>query len=467
MVPVRLFTDGYDEAFSATGEPRPHYAELIAALEGTDLWELRETVNRRVARAGVVFRTKGQVNAFLVDPIPRIIDADEWAALAAGLEQRVRALNAFVPDAYGARRMVDAGRIPADVIDSAEGYEHDLRGALPPIPPVGIGGLDIVRARDGELQVLEDNLRTPSGYTYASAAREALNHTLPKGVPGRRSLRAPLVEQVSRVLHDAAPAGVDEPLVIVLSDGPGGSAWFEHSKVGDRLGVPVVTLDELERHADSLYLRDEDSRLRQVHVVYRRSDEDRLRDEDGRLTAVAEAVLQPWTSGNLAVVNAFGTGVGDDKLVHAYVEEMIRFYLDEEPLLPSVPTLQLGHDEDREMVLSDLELYVVKPRHGHGGGGVVVCAHAYEADLRRLRSDIAAAPDEYIAQPTVAISHHPTVVPGGRLEPRHVDLRPFVFASSFGIEVVPGGLTRVAWDPGALVVNSSQNGGAKDTWVLR
>ena len=238
------------------------------------------------------------------------------------------------------------------MIDSAEGYEHDLRGALPPIPPVGIGGLDIVRARDGELQVLEDNLRTPSGYTYASAAREALNHTLPKGVPEREPLRAPLAEQIARVLRDASPDGVDEPLVVVLSDGPGGSAWFEHSTVAGRLGVPVVTLDEVERHGECLYLRDEDSRLRQVHVLYRRSDEDRLRDEDGRLTAVAEAVLEPWTRGNLAVVNAFGTGVGDDKLVHAYVEEMIRFYLEEEPLLPSVPTLQLGHEEDREAVLS-------------------------------------------------------------------------------------------------------------------
>jgi uncharacterized circularly permuted ATP-grasp superfamily protein len=182
---------------------------------------------------------------------------------------------------------------------------------------------------------------------------------------------------------------------------------------------------------------------------------------------VAEAVPEPWTRGRLAVVNAFGTGVGDDKLVHAYVEEMIRFYLDEEPLLTSVPTLHLGRDEDRDTVLSALERFVVKPRHGHGGGGVVVCAHADEGDLRRLREEIAASPDEFIAQPTVALSHHPTVVPGGRLEPRHVDLRPYVFASSTGVEVVPGGLTRVAWDPGALVVNSSQNGGAKDTWVLR
>jgi uncharacterized circularly permuted ATP-grasp superfamily protein len=462
-----LFTDGYDEAFTAPGEPRPHYAELIAALDATDLWALRETVNRRVAEAGVVFRTERQTNAFLIDPVPRLIDAEEWAALAAGLAQRVRALNAFVIDAYAARRVVAAARMPADVIDSAEGYERDLRGALPPGPPVGIAGLDVVRTHEGELQVLEDNLRTPSGYTYVSAAREALTHALPAGVPAREPVRRPLLEQIGRVLRDAAPPGVDESLVVVLSDGPGGSAWFEHSRVAERLGVPVVTLDEVERHGDCLFLRDEGNRLRQVDVVYRRNDEDRLRDEDGRLTAVAEAVLEPWTRGRLAVVNAFGTGVGDDKLVHAYVEEMIRFYLDEEPLLTSVPTLHLGRDEDRDAVLSALERFVVKPRHGHGGGGVVVCAHADEGDLRRLREEIAASPDEFIAQPTVALSHHPTVVPGGRLEPRHVDLRPYVFASSAAVEVVPGGLTRVAWDPGALVVNSSQNGGAKDTWVLR
>jgi uncharacterized circularly permuted ATP-grasp superfamily protein len=467
-VPDRQFTDGYDEAFAASGEPRPHYAEILAALEGTDLLAMRDAVNARVAAAGVVFRSKQGANAFLIDPVPRIFGAEEWSALSAGLRQRVKALNAFIHDAYGERRIVEAGRMPADAIDSAQGFERALCGALPPgIPPVGIAGLDIVRDRDGVLRVLEDNLRTPSGVTYADAAREAVLPELPGGVPAYEPLRRPLRAQLERVLREAAPDGVDEPFMAVLTDGPEGSAWYEHSTVARWLGIPAVELDDLEHHRDGLYVRDEYARLRPVDVIYRRSDEDRLRDDDGRLTAVAEALLEPWTEGRLTVVNAFGTGVADDKLVHAYVEDMVRFYLDEEPLLEAVHTYDLGREADREEVLAGLEQFVVKPRTGHGGGGVVVCAHADPHDIERLRRDIAASPGTFIAQPTVAISHHPTVVVPGRLEPRHVDLRPFVYASRSGVEVLAGGLTRVAWDPGALVVNSSQNGGAKDTWVLR
>ena len=460
--------DEYDEAFSAPGVPRAHYAEVLGALEGIDLAALRDAVNARVAEQGVVFRSKEGENAFLVDPIPRVFPADEWALLSAALRQRVDALNAFVHDAYGERRIVEAGVMAARAIDSADGFEPDLRGALPPgVPPVGVGGLDIVRDSDGELRVLEDNVRTPSGSTYADAARGAVVLELPGGIPPYETLRGPLLRLFGQVLRAAAPEGVDDPYVVVLSDGPEGSAWYEHSTIARMLGVPVVELDDLEHHGDRLYHRDEDRRLRAVDVVYRRCDEDRLRDDNHRLTAVAEAVLEPWTEGRLAVVNAFGTGVADDKLVHAYVEDMIRFYLREEPLMESVHTYDLGRDADREEVLADLEQFVVKPRTGHGGDGVVVCAHADAQDVEQLRRDIAAAPGRYIAQSTVALSSHPTVVPPGRLEPRHVDLRPFVFASSAGTEVLPGGLTRVAWDPGALVVNSSQNGGAKDTWVLR
>ncbi|MEA2228854.1 MAG: hypothetical protein QOF04_2484, partial [Solirubrobacteraceae bacterium] len=260
---------------------------------------------------------------------------------------------------------------------------------------------------------------------------------------------------------------VDEPSIVVLSDGPESSAWWEHAEAARRLGVPVVTLRDLERRGAGLEARLPDGRRRPVDVVYRRCDEDRLRDERGRLTPVAEALLQPCLAGTLAVVNAFGTGVGDDKLVHAHVEDMIRFYLGEEPLLEAVPTLDLGGDDRRDDVLASLRDFVVKPRMGHGGVGVVVCAHADEADLARLRRELVADPGGYVAQPTVAISHHPTVVDGGRLEPRHVDLRPFVFSTPTSAAALPGGLTRVAWDAGALVVNSSQNGGAKDTWVLR
>jgi uncharacterized circularly permuted ATP-grasp superfamily protein len=460
--------DPFDEAFAAPERPREHYGALIEALGGVDLAALRDAVNERVARDGVTFTTGEGEEAFVIDPVPRILPAAEWAALAAGLEQRTRALNAFVLDAYGERRIVAAGLISDDAIDSAEGYEPDLRGAYPAgPPPIGVAGLDIVRAPDGALRVLEDNVRTPSGYTYAVAARRAVEPELPAGVPEPMAVEDLIYEMLAGVLRAAAPEVGGEVSTIVLSDGPGGGAYYEHAEAARRLGVPIVTLANLERRGDRLEARLEDGRRRPVHVVYRRCNEDRLRDEDGALTPVAEVLLEPWLAGNVAVVNGFGTGVADDKLVHAHVEDMVRFYLDATPLLEAVPTLALGEPDAVDAVLGDLRAYVVKPRFGHGGSGVVVCAHADEAALERVRRDLDAGSARFVAQPLVALSSHPTVVEPGRLEPRHVDLRPFVFCAGEKIGSIPGGLTRVAWDPGALVVNSSQNGGAKDTWVLK
>ncbi|HEX2102604.1 MAG TPA: circularly permuted type 2 ATP-grasp protein [Solirubrobacteraceae bacterium] len=455
----------YDEAFAAPGTPRPHYADLLAALAGMDLAALRAAVNERVEAEGVTFTTDDGTQAFVIDPVPRILPADEWAALAAGLEQRVRALNAFVVDAYGQRRIVEAGLMGAEVIDTAEGYEADLRGALPAgPPPVGVAGLDVVRAPDGRLRVLEDNARTPSGFTYAVAARRAVVRALNGTGPEPEPLSERLYALLRDALCAAAPEGRD-PSIVVLSDGPSGAAWYEHAEVARRLEVPVVTLADLERRGNHLEVRLEDGRRRPVDVVYRRCEEDRLRDARGDLTPVAEALLEPWLAGRVGVVNAFGTGVADDKLVYGYVEEMIRFYLGEAPLLEAVPTLDPRYGDVLELILDDLRAYVVKPRMGHGGKGVVVGAHADEATLERLRADLARDPGAYVAQPIVPLSKHPTVVDPGRLETRHVDLRPFVFTGTERTRALPGGLTRVAWDAGALVVNSSQNGGAKDTWV--
>jgi uncharacterized circularly permuted ATP-grasp superfamily protein len=464
---MRPFTDGYDEAFAAPGVPRPHYADLLGALDGADLGRLRESVGDRTRAAGVTFGKGDRPQPFIIDPIPRIMAAAEWAALVDGLDQRVRALNAFVEDAYGERRIVAAGVMAESVIESAQGYEPDLCRVLPPgPPPIGIAGLDIVRDRDGRLQVLEDNVRTPSGFTYAVAARHAVAPVMPDGAVPAGTLSESLAALLGGVLRDAAPDGSGEPSIVVLSDGPEGSAWYEHAEAARLLGIPVVTLDDLTQRNGELHARLEDGTLRRVDVVYRRTDEDGLRDEHGRLTPVAQALVGPWLAGRLAVVNAFGTGVADDKLVHAHVEEMIRFYLGEEPALPAVPTLDLGQPGCLEDVLASVRDFVVKPRLGHGGTGVVVCAHADDDAIEDLRGELARDPGQFIAQPTVAISHHPTVVDGGRLEPRHVDLRPFIFSAASSVGVLPGGLTRVAWDAGALVVNSSQNGGAKDTWVL-
>jgi uncharacterized circularly permuted ATP-grasp superfamily protein len=458
----------YDEAFSTAGVPRAHYAALLDALAGADLGRLRDAVNTRLDRGGVTFAS-GDGDRFVVDPIPRILPAGEWEALAPGLEQRVRALNAFVVDAYGPRRIVDAGHMRDEVIESAEGYEPDLRGRLPDMPvPIGVAGLDIVRDPDGTLCVLEDNLRTPSGLMYAVAARAAVEAELPVRAPEPLEIgdaASGLLADTLRAAATRTGAG-DDPFVVVLTDTDGSAAW-EHAEIARRLGVPLVTVENLRRRDGRLEAPGEDGRHRPVDVVYRRTDEDRLRAADGTPTAVGEALLEPWLAGTVAVVNAFGTGVADDKLVHGLVPAMIRFYLGEEPLLPAVPTLDLGRPEQREQVLEDLRGFVVKPRFGQGGAGVVVCAHADEATLHELRDELARQPSGFVAQPLVALSCHPTVVDGGRLEPRHVDLRPFVFATDVKMGSFPGGLTRVAWDAGALVVNSSQNGGAKDTWVVR
>jgi uncharacterized circularly permuted ATP-grasp superfamily protein len=273
------------------------------------------------------------------------------------------------------------------------------------------------------------------------------------------------VEMLGRALAAAAPDGVDEPSIVLLSDGPANSAFYEHRRLARELGVPGVTLDDLSVRSGRLHARCDGS-IRPVDVVYRRTNEDRLTDESGELTTVGAALHEPLRTGRLAVMNGFGTGVADDKLIHAYVEDIVRFYLGEEPLLRSVRTYDLGAPEMLEMALDRIDELVIKPRTGHGGRGVVVAPHAHPTDIRRTAEEVRADPTSYIAQELVMLSRHPTVV-DSHLEPRHVDLRPFVFLSPAGAEVAPGGLTRVALERDALVVNSSQRGGIKDTWVLR
>ncbi len=466
----------YREAYDASARVRPLYRSLLEALRQVDLAAVKRAADGHLEAAGAKFGAE----PFRVCPIPRLVGSEEWDALAAGLAQRALALSLFVADVYGARTIIEAGFVPAEVIEAAEGYESELRGAWPGGPvPLPVLGLDVVRDRDGELLVLEDNARTPSGYSYAVMAREAVVGALGASapavldaMPAPLPLHRPFVAALRATLQDAAAAvggdGHSPHDVVVLTDGPTSAAFFEHRWVAGRLDAPLVTVDELESRNRELWWRPRDSRrARRVKAVYRRTETDGLRDGQGGLTPVAERLLEPWLAGRLAIVNPFGTGVADDKLVHAHVESMIRFYLGQEPLLPSVRTLDLNDPDALAAVIGDLRGYVVKPRHGQGGHGVVVCAHASDPDIRRLgvqlrRPDAGAT---YVAQPMVELSTHPTVI-GDRLVERHVDLRPFTFAARDEIAVVPGGLTRVAWNAGALVVNSSQDGGAKDTWVL-
>jgi uncharacterized circularly permuted ATP-grasp superfamily protein len=436
----------------------------MQALAPSDLDATPAAVQATLAERGVAFGSGDDASPFVVDPVPRVIEADEWALLRPALAQRAQALAAFVADVYGERSIVSAGVLPARVIETAEYLEPDLEG-LPPASPGWVAGLDLVRGEDGRLRVLEDNFRTPSGIAYAIAAREAIDPHLPVDPPANRLDPMPVFTLLADALRGSAPPAVERPNVVLVSDGPSNSAWYEHRTIASRLGLPIVLPQDLSLGDGRLWARIEGRGVEAVDVVYRRTDEDRLRTPEGDPTWLAELLLEPLRSGSVAVVNPLGAGIADDKLAHAYVEDMIRFYRDEEPLIESVRTYDLCEERVFECVMPRLDELVVKPRGGHGGEGVVVCPHATAADRDRVRRRVAEHPDRYVAQEVVQISTQPTVC-DGRLEQRHVDLRPFVVGSGGSAVTAPVALTRVAFDEGSLVVSSSQNGGGKDTWLL-
>jgi uncharacterized circularly permuted ATP-grasp superfamily protein len=458
--------DGYDEAFAAPGEPRAHYRGLLDSLAGCDLERLAASVAEDVDAMGMEFRTARGAQAFPIDPLPRILPAQEWERLEQGLVQRTQALDAFLADIHAERRIVREGVVPERAIDALEAREPDARAiAAAGGVRASVAGFDVVRGDDGDLRVLEDNLRTPSGLAYLAGARTTLDLRLPLAPP---SERAPLRhrELLASTLRAAAPDTADDPTIILLSDGSGNSAWWEHWRLARALGVPLVAPPQLSQRGGRLYARvGERGRTVPVDVVYRRTDEDHLRGSSGNPTWLGELLIEPLRRGTLGTVNGFGTGLADDKLIHAYVEDMVRFYLGEDPLVCSVVTYDPGEDDVREQVLDRLDEMVVKPRGGSGGEGVVVCPHAKKQDVERARERLIRRPEAYVVQETIALSTHPTVV-GDRIEPRHVDLRAFAFHTEDGVQVLAAGLTRVALDAGALVVNSSRNGGGKDTWML-
>jgi carboxylate-amine ligase len=411
------------------------------ALDRGDLRRLCADVHAAAERARLLDRP-----GLPLDPVPRVIGADEWDELKVGLAQRVKALTAFVADAYGPRRIVQAGVVPARVIETAEQYEPQMRGVEPPGGHwVGVAGLDLVREPSGEFLVLEDNLMTPSGFGYAAAARQAVGGSLPGGVRPRD------YDELPDLLAGALPGDH----VIVLSEGQENGAYWEHSWAAEQIGAPLVRPEELRVDGDRLLHGD-----RVVDAIYRRTDADTLHSAVGGLLAPA------IRAGTVVVVNAFGTGVADDKLTHAYVEDMIRFYLGEEPRVRSVQTLDLARRDHLEQALDRFDELVIKPRSGSGGRGVMVCPLAERGEIDERREQVRDDPSSWVAQPLVPLSAHPTVIEG-ELALRHVDLRPFVFMHGPDRpRVMPGGLTRFAVEDGAVMVNSTQNGGFKDTWVL-
>jgi uncharacterized circularly permuted ATP-grasp superfamily protein len=457
----RVLPGVYDEAFDATGAPRELYARLLSALAETDLQELSDRIEGQLRAAGVTF-TASPSGYLALDPVPRLIAGDEWETIEAGIAQRARALERFADDVYGEREIVSAGIVPERVIESSEHYEPAMRGGDGPRVWISVIGFDLVRTPDGRFQVLEDQIRMPSGIAYAMAGRSALDQVGPTKPTPRVIDDA--FGSLGEALRAATPRGGEAANVVVLTAGPEAAGWYEHERLGQELGLPVITTEQLERRGEQLIAHVGDSPV-ELGVVYQRTDEDRFTDPDGRPTPIGELLLEPCRAGRVACVNAPGAGVGDDKLVHAYVEEIVRFYLGEEPMLESVETFDLGDPATRTRTLENRDELVFKPRAEMGGEGVVVWSEASRDERAEVERRLQDSPDGMIAQRRVELSTHPTVR-DGELAPRRVDLRPYVIRTRGREWVMPGGLTRVALEEGSLIVNSGQGGGVKDTWVL-
>ncbi|HLW12872.1 MAG TPA: circularly permuted type 2 ATP-grasp protein [Casimicrobiaceae bacterium] len=464
----------YDEMRAEDGGVRPHYRPFADWLERTPpdrIAQKREEAERLFHRVGITFAVYGEQSGterlIPFDLVPRIIPADEWSRLEAGLVQRVRALNLFLSDIYHAQSIVRAGVIPAERVLGNAQYRREMVGVdVPGGIYAHVAGIDVVRAGGGEYFVLEDNLRVPSGVSYMLENRKMMMRLFPE-LFATRSIR-PIQHYPDRLLenlHAVAPAGEERPTVAVLTPGAWNSAYFEHAFLAQQMGVELVEGQDLFVQDDTVYMRTTRGPQR-VHVLYRRVDDDFLDPLAFRPDSMlgVPGLFAAYRAGRVTLANAIGTGVADDKSIYPYVPDMIRFYLTEEPLLANVPTLLLSRDDDRADALARLDQLVVKEVHGAGGYGMLIGPAATTAERDAFRQRILAAPARYIAQPTLALSTCPTFVAAG-LAPRHIDLRPYVLAGK-GVGLVPGGLTRVALREGSLVVNSSQGGGTKDTWVL-
>jgi uncharacterized circularly permuted ATP-grasp superfamily protein len=464
----------YDEMLDKAGDPRAHcvqYYQWLRAQPPEQLARKRAEADALFHRVGITFavygENEGTERLIPFDIVPRIMPAPEWTCLEQGLKQRVRALNAFINDIYHEQRILRSGRIPPEQILCNPQYRPEMQGvSLPGGIYAHISGIDIVRDDDGSFCVLEDNLRVPSGVSYMLENRKMMMRLFPE-LFARDAIEP--VEHYPDVLHEnlksVAPIGVTDPTVVLLTPGAYNSAYFEHAFLAQQMGIELVEGQDLFVRDAVLYMRTTQG-PQQVDVVYRRVDDDFLDPLSFRPDSSlgVPGLLTAYRAGHVTIANAIGTGIADDKSIYPYVPDMVRFYLDEEPTLANVPTWVLRRPEDRAYVLAHLKDLVVKEVHGAGGYGMLIGPAASSAQIEEFRARINAQPERYIAQPTLALSTSPTLVAAG-LAPRHIDLRPFVL-SGREVTVVPGGLTRVALREGSLVVNSSQGGGTKDTWVL-
>ncbi|MBW8898146.1 MAG: circularly permuted type 2 ATP-grasp protein [Massilia sp.] len=467
-------TNFYDEMYSTSTMVRPHYHAFgawLAAQPPHLIEQKRAEAEVIFQRVGITFAVygdhAGKERLIPFDIIPRVIHAAEWAKLQAGLVQRVTALNRFLHDVYHDQDILKAGIIPPEqILDNAQ-YRPAMQGIdVPSDIYAHIAGVDIVRAGEGEFYVLEDNLRVPSGVSYMLENRKMMMRLFPALFAANRV--TPIDHYPDMLLDNlraVAPQAVDDPTVVVMTPGMHNSAYFEHAFLAQQMGVSLVQGQDMYVDGDTVYMRTTRGPKR-VDVIYRRIDDDYLDPRAFRAesTLGVPGLLEAVRAGRVGLANAIGTGVADDKSIYPFVPEMIRFYLGQEPILNNVPTYQCRKPEDLAYTLANLAELVVKEVHGAGGYGMLVGPASTAAEIEAFRQRLLANPDGYIAQPTLALSACPTYVESG-VAPRHIDLRPFVLSGKT-VSMVPGGLTRVALQEGSLVVNSSQGGGTKDTWVL-
>ena len=466
----------FDEMNGGNGDIRQAYQELSRWLSETppDALEYRrheaELLFRRI---GITFAVYGDAAAqerlIPFDVIPRILSGKEWARLETGLKQRVRALNLFLRDIYHEREILRAGRIPEDLIFQNPVFRPEMNQLdVPHNVYVHIAGIDVVRIDADDFYVLEDNARTPSGVSYMLENREIMMRLFPDLFARHRI--APVEDYPDALLsalRSVAPhSATTEPTVALMTPGIYNSAYFEHSFLADKLGVELVEGRDLVVRNDEVFMRTTEG-LKRVDVIYRRVDDDFLDPLTFRPDSAlgVPGLMSAYMAGKVTLANAVGTGIADDKAVYSYMPDIVRFYLDEEPILKNVPTWRCREPADLAYVLDHLDELVVKEVHGSGGYGMLIGPAASKATIEAFRDKLKREPDGFIAQPTLALSTCPTCTASG-LAPRHVDLRPFVLSGKDDITVVPGGLTRVALQEGSLVVNSSQGGGTKDTWIL-
>jgi uncharacterized circularly permuted ATP-grasp superfamily protein len=464
----------FDEMFDEDARARSHYQGLLDELLTASAPELRRyqiEADRAFLTQGITFTVygdeQGTERIFPFDLLPRILTAREWDTLERGLTQRLTAINLFLQDVYHDGRILAEGIVPRDLVYSCRHYRREMRGVrVHRDIYVSIAGTDLVRVGDGGFVVLEDNLRVPSGVSYMLANREVTKRVFP-GLFNRYNVKpvAHYGQALLATLQALAPPSRPDPTFVVLTPGVGNSAYFEHAFLAREMGVALVEGRDLLVHDNIVYMRTT-SGLRRVDVIYRRVDDDFLDPlafrTDSHLGVAG--LLNAYRAGNVSLANAIGTGIADDKAIYAYLPAIIRFYLSEEPILPNVQTYLLSDASDRQYVLEHLDQLVVKAVGESGGYGMLVGPHSTAKERESFRERIRADPRNFIAQPTLALSRAACFLNDG-IEPRHVDLRPYVLYGE-KVSIVPGGLTRVALRKGSLVVNSSQGGGSKDTWVL-